>query len=322
MDRMTASAAIPRSVRSLMLGIIDYAGLFPPARLTLEGSIRKYAAYRKGPDKWMLANFVIPAEQLSELDAFQSAFESASLMGFSVLGSSSGPATRALKADMDAVSDFEARYEGRVRVNCMEIKEAGLGGDAGLATTLRDCVTILRRSGREAIRLYVETGWSQESDSRLEAVAQAVAQVRRSSKMQLGLKIRSGGIEAHMFPPSERVARFITVCLNEGIPFKATAGLHHPIRRYHDSVRARMHGFINVFGGAALLYHHKISESELMEVLNEEDPGSFHFDESGFSWRDTRLDISEIETGRQFAHSFGSCSFDEPRDDLRTLHLL
>jgi hypothetical protein len=44
----------------LLTGLIDYAGLFPPAKLSLDQAIRNYAAYRQCPERWMLGKFVIP----------------------------------------------------------------------------------------------------------------------------------------------------------------------------------------------------------------------------------------------------------------------
>jgi hypothetical protein len=40
------------------------------------------------------------------------------------------------------------------------------------------------------------------------------------------------------------------------------------------------------------------------------------------SWRDWRVPTDQIAAHRTFITSFGSCSFDEPREDLRALHLL
>src|SRR5262245_38924762 len=60
-------AAMNPALRALLGGIIDYAGLFPPAQLPLEEAIRNYARYRTEPESWMLGRFVIPATRLKEL---------------------------------------------------------------------------------------------------------------------------------------------------------------------------------------------------------------------------------------------------------------
>jgi hypothetical protein len=104
------------------------------------------------------------------------------------------------------------------------------------------------------------------------------------------------------------------------LPFKATAGLHHPFPRYDEAVKARMHGFINLFAAAALVWHHALDATEAADVLDEDDPGAFRFDDAGLSWREWALTVEQIASARELvALSFGSCSFDEPRDDLRAL---
>jgi hypothetical protein len=63
--------------------------------------------------------------------------------------------------------------------------------------------------------------------------------------------------------------------------------------------------------------------AEVREIIEEEDAGSFAFTDDGLRWRNHRASVDEIELARRSAVvSFGSCSFDEPRDDLRALGLL
>src|SRR5579864_8648942 len=54
------------AVRALLQGAIDYAGLFPPAGLDLEATVRNYAKYRAGRDAWALGRLVLPAVRLAE----------------------------------------------------------------------------------------------------------------------------------------------------------------------------------------------------------------------------------------------------------------
>jgi hypothetical protein len=117
-------------------------------------------------------------------------------------------------------------------------------------------------------------------------------------------------------PSSESLAEFLCAAAARRLPFKATAGLHHPIRT------STMHGFLNVFAGATLAWH-GMGHNALTSLLNETDPKAFDFQNDGLRWRDWRASTAEVaQARREFAHSFGSCSFDEPIGDLRTLGLM
>jgi hypothetical protein len=132
-------------------------------------------------------------------------------------------------------------------------------------------------------------------------------------------KIRTGGVTQEAFPEPARVARFIRECAAVGVAFKATAGLHHPIRcsrplTYEPNAPTGvMHGFINLFVAAAL-----VGGAE--EVLLDQSPESFDFEDDAVSWRGRRVVTADLaRLRREFAISFGSCSFHEPIDDLKDL---
>lgn len=133
-------------------------------------------------------------------------------------------------------------------------------------------------------------------------------------------KIRTGSVKPEGIPPVEDVAAFITSCAQLMLPFKATAGLHHPIRAEYaltyeaNAPRAVMHGFLNVFLAAAFAGH---GEKDIVPILSETDPKAFRFDDRAH-WRDRSLSTEQIQQARQqFAHAFGSCSFTEPIEDLQ-----
>jgi hypothetical protein len=83
-----------------------------------------------------------------------------------------------------------------------------------------------------------------------------------------------------------------------------------------------MHGFLNVLGAAVLAAEHKWDEQQTSRMLEDEDKDSFCFDDEFFAWRKWRIDVKRLEARRRFVTSFGSCSFDEPREDLRALGFL
>jgi hypothetical protein len=150
----------------------------------------------------------------------------------------------------------------------------------------------------------------------------SIEQLDELKKVGSFAKVRTGGITPDAIPSVDSVAAYIIECAERKLPFKATAGLHHPVRAAHrltyqpDACSAMMHGFINVFISAAFAWH---GEREIHPILSETDPSAFRFDDRAH-WRDLALSSEEIdESRRNFAHSFGSCSFDEPIEDLRIL---
>jgi hypothetical protein len=141
-------------------------------------------------------------------------------------------------------------------------------------------------------------------------------------KAGLFAKIRTGGIKPEAIPSPAKVAAFISACSRRRLAFKATAGLHHPIRSEYpltyapDAPRATMHGFINLLMAAALAWYGKADPDK---VLSETDPDAFSFGEAAH-WRDTSLDANQLATARKdFIHSIGSCSFEEPVKELKAL---
>jgi len=141
-------------------------------------------------------------------------------------------------------------------------------------------------------------------------------------------KVRTGGVTEGAFPASHSLARFIQACADAAVPFKATAGLHHPLRGDYrlayeaGSPHGMMFGFLNVFLAAAFA-RAGLTLKELALLLEEKDADSFQFTETSASWRGKTVSRTEISAVRHHvALSFGSCSFQEPVDDLRSLGLL
>lgn len=141
-------------------------------------------------------------------------------------------------------------------------------------------------------------------------------------------KIRTGGTTPEAFPSAAAIAQFIAACARGHTPFKATAGLHHPLRCYRPLTYSAggpsgwMFGFLNVFLAAVLA--RRAVEPEILErLLLEESPQSFEFSDHRIAWAGHALTTPEIAgTRRNLAISFGSCSFEEPVADLKALGLL
>ena len=296
---------------ALLRDLIDYAGLFPPASLAMATSVANYDAYSRSEWNWILGRFIVSVSRLSE---FEEAFIGlpAPVTGIrftnwrvSVLLSAD------VAADVVGIREFNARMAGsssgrRAVVESVEVKVAGPE-------------EVKRLSGM--IPAELATYFEFPLSSCGECIAAVPGCGRRA-------KIRTGGETADKFPSPESLVEFIRLCAAANVPFKATAGLHHPLRSVHrftyqpDSPSGIMHGFVNVFLAAAFL--RAGMEAQLAApLLDEQSADAFHFDLDGVSWRKHRLNRHEIAAARQgFAVSFGSCSFKEPIDDLRALHLL
>lgn len=292
-----------RSVRTLLHSLIDYAGLFPPAELGMTAAVASYSSYRAGEHCWALGRFVVPAARLAE-------FERAAEPCLPAAGAPWKLAALAgadLAADLAAVDGFNRRQSGRATVDTIELK-AGAPGVIAAAVGAID--------GR--LDAYVELPIAQDP-------APLVAELAR---LGARAKVRAGGVTEDAFPAPADLLRFLGRCVEAGVPFKATAGLHHPLRGAYrltyapESRSAVMFGFLNVFLAAAFL-EHGMGRADALALLEETSADAFRFGEEGVEWRTHRLSEAELRhTRRRSAMAFGSCSFQEPIDDLRALGLL
>lgn len=323
------------SFKAFMREIIDYAGLFPPADLSLDTSLQKYSNYREDGDAWMLSRYIIPVGRLTELKPYtETLFAEGNPFRFSILGKRTETISdyrEHLQNITAALKQFHKDHGSRVQTDVLEVKlprEAVFANDADL---LADIYEETGRQFGDASEFpndiffegIFDKNWEKEIGSVLESMNRYNESAVSDGGMKAGFKLRCGGVEASMFPSIEQVAFTLHKVRKENLALKCTAGLHHPIRHYDHSVKTKMHGFINVFGGAMLGYAHDFSTDQMTEVVKEEDTEHFSFTDSGFQWKDYEVSTEDIEELREVALiSFGSCSFDEPREDLQKLELL
>jgi hypothetical protein len=147
--------------------------------------------------------------------------------------------------------------------------------------------------------------------------------VRAAADAGVGAKIRCGGVIADAFPPPEAVAAFVAACRDAGVRFKATAGLHHPVRHVDPATGFHMHGFLNLLAAASFAAAHNLRPGGLERVLAEEDPEAFEVAADGIRVGQQRASSDEIEAARRHLFvSYGSCSWREPVEDLQALGVL
>jgi hypothetical protein len=310
---------IAQSLQALLTSVLDYAGLFPPAKLSMDRALADYLRHRAGPDGWMLGNFVCSAARLGDLAAFSKQIaSSAEPIRISALGrggASGAEFMAGLDADLGDISACCEKHAGKVVVPALETKLPVelLSYEHRLRDLLAATAeaTVISR-----MALFFEAP-PDDADC-LDGLLSAIQETPFAALA--GYKLRMGGLEASAFPSSSRVALALAQCLRAGVPMKATAGLHHPLPRLDETTGAQMHGFVNLFLAGILGQVHPLAPTTLQEILDEEDPQQFSFSDDRLAWRDLSASAEQVGKARTTAVlSFGCCSFDEPRDDLRAL---
>ncbi len=295
------------SVQALIHGIIDYAGLFPPAKLGMEDTVRNYAAYHDDADAWMLNRLIIPIARLEEFELHAADLlpheENAEPWPISGLTAQAGDDN--LSKHLEIITAFNSKHtdpeHGLAIIDTIELKGSSLDAIEHTLDLLPD-----------EVFPFFEIPLASDCRGMIAALVGSDA----------GAKIRTGGVTADLYPSSETVARFIVACARAGVSFKATAGLHHPLRHYSEAVTTNEHGFLNVFAAATFAHTYDWDEDAIRTLLEDEDASSFAFAPDQLTYHDTTVSTEEIEHTRNLiAISFGSCSFDEPREDLRALNL-
>lgn len=306
MNARVADSPPKDSARILLTEIIDYAGLFPPSQVSMSEAVLNYATYRHSNYGWMLGRFVLPASRLEEF--YESAKEflprgRESAWRLSVL------AGEDLSATIRTINEFNRKHSERVVCDVLEVKAATISKIENTMATLPKAIIPyfeVAPVGRTFVDLIATLGIK-----------------------KLRAKLRTGGVTREEFPATRDIIRFVRTCMAANVPFKATAGLHHPIRCFKpltyapDAPQGTMHGFLNMLLMTGFA-RESFRVSLLEEIMEEEFEEVFEFGGNGVSWRASNmLMLGQLERLRtRGMHSFGSCSFDEPVADLQEMGVL
>jgi hypothetical protein len=286
-EKMTA-------VKTLLAGLFDYAGLYPPASLDLRSAANIYLGYRRGKRSAALGRFIL---NLDRADEFRSIVGD-SLADFSL------SVIAAEKTDCAVLAQY---IDSGLRIESLEIKCS-----EPLA------IERITQQVPQNVVTYFEVPIHASSLPALEAIRAGGARA----------KIRMGGVIPEAIPSTPDVAQMLKTLADLRLPFKATAGLHHPLRSkqaltYHpQSPTGVMHGFINLSGAAAVAFFGGDVE-EAKRLLTEEDPAAWKVSADSLHWRNQSWTADQLATlRRDFFIGIGSCSFEEPIHDLESLKWL
>ena len=296
---------VSATLRTLLESVIDYAGLFPPANLHLRDALRTYAGISSGPHAWVVDRFVVPAGMLKQIErcAPAGSVEPSTIGSLSLLV---GKEPTPVIGQIDRIRRFR-EYRGTVRITAVEFSPLEPAE--------------IERSAPEIpadLEAFFEVSLDQgpaDRDARLAAIATAGACA----------KVRTGGVTAEAFPRATDLAQFMVACVDAGVSFKATAGLHHvltgryPVTDNSSSPQTNMLGFLNVAVAAALIQCAHIDLKETVDVLRESSAGAFTFTNDRLMWKDRSVQGSDVVKSRRFFRGFGSCSLRVPLTELEAV---
>ncbi|WP_100446549.1 hypothetical protein [Glycomyces xiaoerkulensis] len=123
-------------------------------------------------------------------------------------------------------------------------------------------------------------------------------------------KFRTGGPSEEFFPPPGVLAGSIVGCARRSLPFKLTAGLHRAVRHRDSETGFVHHGFLNVLVASAEAAAGADTD-RVAELLDSTDAADL-----------AARSRAMIDRPRPLWAGFGSCSVDEPLEDLLSFSLL
>ncbi|HEY5256793.1 MAG TPA: hypothetical protein VIJ12_00240 [Candidatus Baltobacteraceae bacterium] len=298
------------AVAAALTGLIDYAGLFPPAALSVDDALRGYGSAQDGSVPWLLGRFIAPASRLDELRAARGT----EALAVSAIVDGGADPRRWFDLTHAAIAGLAAYAAGSIRVESIEVPLPPLASARETyGATIGQLAAAIARDGLDDVAIYVELVRDARWTTSLEDAMTSLA------RHGLAAKVRCGGATADAYPSCEELAAFVIAAVRAGVPFKATAGLHHPVRRLDPQTGILMHGFLNLLA-ASLVALHEDDPMGVESALGEEDAGAFTFGEEHFSWRDRRYDVAALARARNRGLvAYGSCSFDEPVADLAAM---
>jgi acetoacetyl-CoA synthetase len=298
--RALVGVRLAQPVADLTWGMIDYAGLFPPSLLSMDDAVAEYRRRALGPESGFLSRFVVPVARLDEFARTVQATPDDQV--FWRLSAIVGPDP---EADAEGLARFHASHGAWARAEAIEHRVAD-------ASAVERAVAAF--SPDDGWELWLEV--PRDEPARMYEVLDAIR------ARGVGAKIRTGGVIPDAFPTPEQLCDFIAACVDRGVVFKATAGLHHPLRGSYrltyepEAPRGVMFGYLNLLLATAVLRAGG-SRADALAALVESDPDALQFDAGELAWRDFRFDVEVLRSLRtQGLAGFGSCSFTEPVDEL------
>jgi hypothetical protein len=278
------------TIPALFRHLVDDAAMFPPGELPLVDAVAAHREHRQAPYAELVGPFVCTDENLMKVAAEAARTPEPLEVSVVITGGAGGiePAVRYGDRSANLVVkaiEVRLRSEDDLSRNALRVVRA-----------CDDCL--------DEENAFVEIGLDGAWERALDVVADA----------GYAAKLRTGGLEAGLFPSADQIAAFITACLDREVAFKCTAGLHNAVRHTAVDTGFEHHGFLNVLLATRASLDGS-SQDEVAALLENRDG-------EALAAKASELSEDQAVSTRRWFTSFGSCSIDEPHHDLIALGLL
>ena len=277
---------------NLLAALVDDAGLFPPESLPMADALVRHRADETAGHLMLSGRFLCPASRLGELRA------APALADWSSEAPQRLHLSLILDTGLDALAGAVAEIAEEPRL-ALEMVEVPAPTEDDVAAALEALVGFEPAAFLEGPR---SPEW-----------VKAVGAWSRPGGLR-GAKVRCGGARAELFPTPEELAAFVCTCFENGVPFKATAGLHSAVRHRDATTGFVHHGFLNLIV-ATVRAASRAPVDEVAAVLASTDGEALAADARAVSGR-------ELVVSRALFRAYGSCSTSEPLEEAAHLGLL
>jgi hypothetical protein len=276
---------------------LDDAAVFPPGSLPLGQAVPAHLSHRESAQGPLLGPFVVAASSLPSLGDLVRHLPPRS---FPVSVTVPGPG--AVRASLEAASRIPA-----VDVRAVEVGVPAGVVDAGDVVATLDLAVrgeLGRTSAGTRATVFVEV----PRDERRGALIHHLAGTAYLAKL------RTGGVRADLYPDAAELGSALVALVGAGVPFKATAGLHHAVRNTDAATGFEQHGFLNVLVAVAAVLDGADAVEAAVLLADR--------DSAGLAASLGAWPLGQSEQVRWVFRSIGTCSIDEPVSDLIDLGLL
>jgi hypothetical protein len=321
MTKERKSAMLDSALRVFLRELLDDAGLFPPASLSVERALAGRVAALRSPQRWMAGRFVAPATRLEELARCDDLLREIAGLAGRALPVSIVSDRQDTRDDFVAADSYLRSGDRSMDIRSMEIRiapTAKVGAAANVQTLLRE---FDKSELPRTLAVFIEI--PSDAQSIVAGTIDAIADQRASGRDMLYAKLRCAGSPPDAIPSPEDIAFFLSHAHKRRVPFKLTAGLHAPLRHTDPTTGIASHGLLNVIGAAVLAFGGNLDSHLLTRILSDDRAEHFRLDDRSLSWKEYAADARMIRDARAaFVRSLGSCSFREPIEGLQRLGIL